>query len=110
MNRRSLLALIGFAPIATAAAALPRVADPVKLASTGGREVSANGLFRCESVATPAGARSGIGLSVKALDGSNAAMILTAQSGGPITYSFMADRFTMFESNGRIHLTERKSS
>lgn len=30
----------GFAPIATAAAALPRVADPVKLASTGGREVS----------------------------------------------------------------------
>lgn len=41
MNRRSLLALIGFAPIATAAAALPRVADPAKLASTGGREVSA---------------------------------------------------------------------
>lgn len=40
MNRRSILALIGFAPLATAAAALPRVADPVKLASTGGREVS----------------------------------------------------------------------
>lgn len=39
MNRRRLLALIGFAPLATAAAALPRVADPVKLASTGGREV-----------------------------------------------------------------------
>lgn len=40
MNRRSILALIGFAPLATAAAALPRVADPVKLASTGGWEVS----------------------------------------------------------------------
>lgn len=37
MNRRSLLALIGFAPLATAAAALPRIADPAKLASTGGR-------------------------------------------------------------------------
>lgn len=42
MNRRSILALIGFAPLATAAAAFPRVADPVKLASTGGREVSAD--------------------------------------------------------------------
>lgn len=41
MNRRRLLALIGFAPIADAAAAMPRVADPVKLASTGGREVNA---------------------------------------------------------------------
>ncbi|MEJ1120588.1 hypothetical protein V9K92_19100 [Phyllobacterium sp. CCNWLW109] len=78
MNRRSLLALIGFAPIATAAAALPRVADPVKLASTGGREVSlkglsildtdtgvysASGIFRCQSVASPEGALSTISLS-----------------------------------------------
>lgn len=45
MNRRSLLALIGFAPIAAAAAALPRVADPVKLASTSGQEVSAKTPF-----------------------------------------------------------------
>lgn len=45
MNRRSILALIGFAPLATAAVALPRVADPVKLASTGGRQVSANAPF-----------------------------------------------------------------
>lgn len=78
MNRRSLLALIGFAPLATAAAALPRVADPVKLASTGGREVSlkgmsilgadtgaywASGIFRCQSVASPEGALSTISLS-----------------------------------------------
>ncbi|MET3648045.1 hypothetical protein [Phyllobacterium ifriqiyense] len=78
MNRRSLLALIGLAPIATAAAALPRVADPVKLASTCGREVSAKGLtildtdtgiysasgiFRCQSVASPDGALSTISLS-----------------------------------------------
>lgn len=40
MNRRSILALLGLAPIAGAAAAMPRAADPVKLASTGGREVS----------------------------------------------------------------------
>ncbi|MBZ9600736.1 hypothetical protein [Phyllobacterium chamaecytisi] len=39
MNRRSLLAFIGLAPIAGVAAALPRPADPVKLAGTGGREV-----------------------------------------------------------------------
>lgn len=78
MNRRSLLAFIGFAPIATAAAALPRVADPVKLASTGGREVSlkglsildadtgtytASGIFRCQTAVSLEGALSTISLS-----------------------------------------------
>ncbi|MBB3144922.1 hypothetical protein FHS21_001323 [Phyllobacterium trifolii] len=41
MNRRSLLAFIGLAPIAGVAAALPRPADPVKLAGTTGREIKA---------------------------------------------------------------------
>jgi hypothetical protein len=45
MNRRSILGLFGLLPFAGVAAALPRVADPVKLASTGGREVSAKAPF-----------------------------------------------------------------
>ncbi|MEI4482218.1 MULTISPECIES: hypothetical protein [unclassified Phyllobacterium] len=35
MNRRSLLALIGFAPVVGVAAALPRAENPAKLASGG---------------------------------------------------------------------------
>lgn len=45
MNRRSILALIGLAPVARIAAALPRPADPVKLARTAGREISAKPPF-----------------------------------------------------------------
>jgi hypothetical protein len=45
MNRRVILALLGFAPTAGAAAALPRIANPVELATTGGCEVDAKSPF-----------------------------------------------------------------
>jgi hypothetical protein len=45
MNRRSLLAYILAAPVVGVAAALPRPTDPVKLAGTAGREISAKPPF-----------------------------------------------------------------
>lgn len=47
MKRRSFLGFLGAgaAVAATGAAALPKVASPVDLAKTGGREVSAKGPF-----------------------------------------------------------------
>lgn len=126
MNRRSLLTLIGLAPIATAAAALPRVADPVKLASTGGREVSlkelgdtlgnveiteahfgeryAKGVFRCQSVATPEGALSTIGLTAKS-DGASIGMELTAFTGGRQSIALKADQFVMSKRDGLLIFT-----
>jgi hypothetical protein len=109
MNRRSLLAFLGLAPIAGAAAAMPRAADPVKLASTGGREVKweksrdayANGIFRCESIVTPEGALSTIGLSTKA-DGASIGMELTAFTGGRQSIALKADQFLMSKRDGFV--------
>lgn len=122
MNRRSLLALIGIAPIATAAAALPRVADPVKLASTGGREVSAKApfIFQSGELHLDHVSLSTLSSNLGSVDISRAtmgtlicgAMDLSSADLGPTSYCFKADRFDIspVDENGYIRLTERKSS